>query len=86
MGFTEPADTAKKELLVFSAEMDMKEQDLDASAELPKIITEYKKLITKDRMQQLAQQITLAEQQKNKELLEQLSQEYVTLSQQVKNF
>ena len=86
LGFTEPADTAKKELLVFSAEMDMKEQDLDASAELPKIITEYKKLITKDRMQELAQQITLAEQQKNKELLEQLSQEYVTLSQQVKNF
>ncbi len=86
LGFTEPVDTAKKELLVFSAEMDMKEQGLDPKAELPKIVTEYKKMITKDRMQQLAQQITLAEQQKNKELLEQLLQEYVTLSQQVKNF
>jgi DNA primase len=77
---TAPAETAQKELLVFSAEMDMKEQGLDPKIELPKIAAEYKKMITKDRMQELATQITLAEQQKNKQLVAELSQEYVTLS------
>jgi DNA primase len=86
LGLIEPNDPEKRELLVFSADMDMKEQLLDPKAELPKVAAEYRKLVTKDRMKELAAQITLAEQQKNKQLVEELSKEYVTLSQQVKNF
>ncbi|MBX4187281.1 MAG: DNA primase [Candidatus Doudnabacteria bacterium] len=86
LGLSLPDSPAERELLIFAAEMDMKEQMLEPKNELPKVAMEYKKLVTKERMKKLAEEITLAEQQKNKQLLEQLSQEYVTLSQQVKNF
>ncbi len=77
--------TPEMELLSFAADMDVKEQELDAKAELPRAVSELRKLVTKERMQQLAEQITLAEQQKNKSLVDELSKEYVTLSQQVRN-
>ncbi len=83
---SEPTDAATRELLIFSAEMDMKEQELEAKTELPKIVSELKKLIFKERMQKLAAQISEAEKVKDKNLIEQLSKEYVILSNQIKNF
>jgi hypothetical protein len=43
-------------------------------------------MVVKQRMQELSEQLKNAEQNKNKILIEQLSQEYVTLSGQVKNY
>ncbi len=79
-------DKDKKDVLVFGAEMDMKEQQLNPATELPKVASELRKLIAKERMQKLAEQISAAERSKNKELVEELSKEYTVLSQQVKNF
>jgi DNA primase len=79
-------DKDKKEVLVFGAETDMREQELDPKVELPKIATEFRKFITKERMMALAEQITIAEKQNDKKTVQELSEEYVALSQQVKNF
>ncbi len=81
-----PQEKERKELLIFGAETDMREQQLDPKAELPRAVREYQKLVTHDRMMKLAEQITIAEKQNDKKQVEELSKEYVTLSQQVKNF
>jgi DNA primase len=80
-----PTDTDQIELLKFAVETEMKEQLLDPKMELPKIVAELKKLKTKERMQELADQISKAESEKNKSLLQQLSEEYVTLTKQMRN-
>ena len=83
LGLSEILEDNRKELLIFSAETDMNEQQLDAKVELPKIAAELKKLITKEQMLALTEKISLAEQKKDKQLLDELTQEYVTLSKQV---
>ncbi len=85
LNIAEP-NTDQIELLKFSAEVDMREQGLDPKIELPKIAAELKKLTVKERMQFLAEQIKQAEEQKNKNLLDELSKEYVMLSREMKGF
>ncbi len=74
------------ELLSFAAEMDMKEQQLDAKAELARVSSEFKKMVLKQRMVDLANKISNAEHLKDKNLVAELSKEYVLLSSQMKNF
>ena len=83
----EPNSTSSKfQLLSFAAQTQMQEQQLDAKQELNKIAAELKKLIIKEQMQELANKISEAEQAKNKTAVQELSKEYVLLSNQIKNF
>src|SRR3989338_259546 len=85
LDLTLPQESDKKGLLVFAAEMAMKEQGLDGKQELPKLAVELKRLVTKERMMELGQEIKAAEDANDKELLDKLSKEYAALSQIVKN-
>ncbi len=80
LGLSLPDDPAQKELLKFSAEMDMKEQQLDAKAELPKLAAELKSHVRKEQMQKLGEQIRQAEAANDKNLVEQLSKEHLRIS------
>ncbi|MEO8065548.1 MAG: DNA primase [Candidatus Doudnabacteria bacterium] len=84
LGLAEPSDD-KKEFLKFAAEVDMREQGLDSKLELPKIAAALKQMTIHQRMMELSEKIKNAEQNKNKGLIDDLSKEYVTLSQQVDN-
>jgi len=86
LGLSLPVEQERKELLVFGAEMDVKERQLDPKLELPKIAGELKKLILLSRMRELSGLIKSAEAEKNKSLLDQLSTEYVSLSQQISQY
>ena len=81
-----PNLASELELLVFAAEIDLKEQGQDPSAELPKIAEQLKQMLLRSRMQELSEQIKNAELNKNKTLIDQLSQEYVSLSQQIREY
>ena len=81
-----PNLASELELLVFAAEIDLKEQGQDPSAELPKIAEQLKQMLLRSRMQELSEQIKNAELNKNKTLIDQLSHEYVSLSQQIREY
>gem|GEM_PF-6097838 len=85
LGLQLPEENDKKELLQFAAEMDIKEQQLDAKQELERVASELRRLITKQKMMALAEQIKIAEQEKNQRLMEELSKEYVMLGKQISN-
>ena len=80
-----PADQFRAELLSFSADVDMKEQQLDPQPELAKTASEFQKLLTRQRMLELGSQLALAEQAQNKAAVEQLSQEYAELAKKISN-
>lgn len=80
-----PEHASVLELLVFAAEVDLKEQGLDPKTELPKIAGQLKQMVVRQRMQELSEMIKNAEQNKNKTLIDDLSKEYITLSNQVNN-
>jgi len=77
-------DLAEKiDLLIFGAETDVKEQDLEAESELTKTSAEFLRTLLKKQMQRLTEQITTAEQKGDKELIKKLSEEYLALSNKV---
>jgi DNA primase len=80
-----PTEQEKKDLLIFSAETDMQEQQQDAKTQLPILANELKKIILKEKMVEIASKISLAEHLKDKNLVEKLSKEYIELSKQIKN-
>lgn len=83
LGEAHPKFAQVLELLVFAAEVDLKEQQLDPKIELPKIADQLKQLVIRQRMHELSELIKNAEQNRNKTMIDELSKEYVTLSQQI---
>ncbi|MEJ0021828.1 MAG: toprim domain-containing protein [Candidatus Doudnabacteria bacterium] len=79
-----PELAATLELLVFAAEIDLKEQQLDPKTELPKIADQLQQMVIRQRMQELSEQLKNAEQNKNKILIDELSKEYMILSNRIK--
>ncbi len=79
-----PQSAPLLDLLAFSADIDIKEQQLIAEAELERTSSELKKTIVRERMQELSLKISQAEQLKDKKTVEELSKEYVLLSQELK--
>ncbi|HTL39646.1 MAG TPA: DNA primase [Methylomirabilota bacterium] len=79
-------DPFKAELLSFGADMDVKEQNLDAGSELVKTAKDLHKIILHDSMMELTSQISTAELNKNKEMIEQLSKKYLALSKEMGNY
>jgi DNA primase len=71
------------DVLKFSAEMDVREQELDAGSELQKTAAALRKQIIHERMQELSARIAAAEQQKDKTAVAEFSQEYVRLSREM---
>lgn len=84
LGLQLPTDPDRKELLVFAAQTEMAEQNLDAGSELPKVAAELKKLMLKSRMEELSRELVAAEQSHNKDLQQKLSVEFTKLSQQIR--
>lgn len=68
------------DLLDFAAHSEVDEERLDPKQELAQTAHELEKLILKERMERLAADLKIAEQQKDKERLNKLSEEYVSLS------
>lgn len=81
-----PNQAQEFELLAFSAGVDVNERQLDPKIELPKVAGELKKLLILARMKELSTLIKNAETEKNKPLLDQLSNEYVLLSQEISKY
>jgi DNA primase len=83
LSHSHPNHASELELLVFASEIDMKEQGQDPKVELPRIAEQLKQMVLRQRMQELSEQIKNAELNKNKSMIDELSKEYISLSQQI---
>jgi DNA primase len=84
LGLKQPEDPDCRELLLFAAETDMQQQQLEPNAELARAAGELKKIILHERMTEISNDLVNAEKTKNRELREKLSIEFTKLSQQMK--
>lgn len=66
--------------LEFAAESELAEQSAEAKQELDLTAHDYKRLVMKAKMEQISSQLATAQQEKNQELLQRLSQEFSQLS------
>ena len=79
-----PAEFKDKfELLTFASQVEITEQELKADEELKRVTTELKRLILKQRMEQVSADLMLAEKTKNKDQQQKLSLEFTNLSKQM---
>ncbi len=93
-GFVAPKDleksnpnlASKLELLLFATQVEADEQNWKPDGELLRIKAELKKLILRQRMQTVADQLKAAEHAHNKELLAKLSEQFNTLSQEIQQY
>lgn len=74
------------DLLDFAVRAQVEEQDLDPKIELKQTAHEFGKLIVKDRMERIGQDLKLAEAKKDKDQISKLSEEYVALSKRMNQF
>jgi DNA primase len=79
-----PEISDQLELLHFAASVEINEQELDPKVELARVAGELKKLILKKRMEQVTNDLMVAEKAKDKPLTEKLSIEFSKLSDQLK--
>jgi DNA primase len=77
---------SKLDLLLFASGVEATEQNWNPEGELLRIKAELKKLILKERMQQLSDQLKAAELNHNKELLAQLSGQFMKLSLEIRQY
>ena len=81
-----PDLAAQVDILNFVITIETGEQRLDPEVELPKTVGELRKLILKSRMERVASDLFKAEQLKDKAVVTKLSQEYILLSNQLKQY
>ncbi|HEX5429511.1 MAG TPA: DNA primase [Patescibacteria group bacterium] len=84
LGLNIPAEADKRELLMFAAETETAEQDLDPATELARTASELKRLILRQKMERVTSDLMAAEKNKDRNLTEKLSVEFAKLSQQMK--
>lgn len=81
-----PKLAQRLEYLRFSSQTEVSEQGLDDKEQLKTVGIELKKLILKEKMEQIAAQLAEAEKQKNKQMIEQLSKEFTNISSKLHKF
>jgi DNA primase len=81
-----PTLASKLELLSFASQVEASEQNWNPVGELLRVKAELKKVILKERMQDLAPQLKAAESAHNKELLAQLSELFTRYSQEFQKY
>ena len=78
-----PDLASQLELINFSTQVEMAEQDLKPEEELVRVAGELKRLIIRQRMEQVSEELILAEKSQNKEQQQKLSLEFTNLSKQM---
>jgi DNA primase len=81
-----PNLASKLELLLFASQVEANEQSGKPEADLLRIKAELKKLILRERMQQVSEQLKAAELAHNKELLAKLSEQFTKYSQEIRQY
>jgi hypothetical protein len=74
------------EVLLFASEVEANGQDWKPDAELLRVKAELKKLILKERMHTVSDQLKAADRQRDKQLLAKLSEQFTKLSQEIRQY
>ncbi len=83
---TDPVLASKLEVLLFAASVEAREGEDKPEVELLRVKAELKKLIIRERMQHITQQLKVAENARDKELLTKLSGQFTKLSQEIRQY
>ncbi|MBX4188179.1 MAG: DNA primase [Candidatus Doudnabacteria bacterium] len=83
---TDPELATKQELLLFAAQLEAEEQKLNPEQELLRVKADLKRIILKERMQHITDQLRVAERSKDKEQLVKLSEQFTKLSQEIQQY
>ena len=83
---TSPELASKIELLLFATNGEGNEQNWKPESELLRVKAELKKLILRERMQSITEQLRAAERAHDKESLAKLSEQFSKLSQEVQQY